>query len=644
MKKVLTESLSIDEILKKYWGYDDFRPMQREIIEGVMAGRDTLALLPTGGGKSLTYQVPAIAMEGTAIIVTPLIALMKDQVDRLRSLGVSAMAIHSGLSMRQIDVALDNCAYGSVKVLYIAPERLVSDLFLIRLSRMKLSLIAVDEAHCISQWGYDFRPSYLKIGEIRDRFPEIPILALTASATEYVCEDIMKNLHFKEPNVLKGDFSRPNLVYALRKANDKSGLLMEILNSVEGSAIIYTRTRQGCEDLSKLLKESGYAATYYHGGLPYGERSIRQDEWLTGEVRVMVATNAFGMGIDKPDVRIVVHYTMCDCIESYYQEAGRAGRDGRRSYAVLLLGERDAARVQTAIERSFPTLEVIKEIYNKICSSLYVVYGEGEGCSFPFEVKRFCTAERIQFETFSKTIKLLQMNGYLTLTEEMKLPSRVIFLVTRDELYRVRINNPEVDALLRVMLRLYDGIFTDFRAIDEIKIARMSGYTLAKVKELLAVLWRLRVIKYVPANKSSLINLMRARVPVSDLFISPESYKFRKELYETRLGSMIAYTQNSNQCRSQMMIEYFGIKGEQECGVCDVCVEKRGGKKRNTMDQVELHLTILTMVKARPYLLKELSAELNIDREFLLPEIDLLNSQGCITIDFGGFISFVKRD
>ncbi len=375
------------EALQKYWGYDSFRENQREIIDSIIAGRDTLALLPTGGGKSLTFQIPALAMEGVCIVVTPLIALMKDQVDRLKELKIPAVAIHSGLSMQQIDKAMDNCIYGDYKIMYVAPERITSVLFRHNLSLIKVSFIAVDEAHCISQWGYDFRPSYLKIGKIREEIENIPILAVTASATKIVRDDINRHLRLNNCNTIQGDFSRKNLSYVVRTTEDKTGQLLRILNHVEGSTIIYVRTRRGCEKWTKFLQDNGHSAIFYHGGLPNMERSLRQDEWVTGEYRIIVATNAFGMGIDKPDVRLVVHLYPCDSIEAYYQEAGRAGRDGKRSYAVLLTSAEDNQILAKCIENEFPDIESVKTLYDKICASLFVAYGEGENNTYNFSIR-----------------------------------------------------------------------------------------------------------------------------------------------------------------------------------------------------------------------------------------------------------------
>ena len=450
--------------LKRYWGYDSFRPVQEEIIRSVCQGRDTLALMPTGGGKSLTYQVPTMLREGLCIVVTPLIALMKDQVDRLRRLGINAAAIHSGLSMRQIDIVLDNCVYGDVKFLYVAPER--------------------------------------RIAELRERLPEVPVLALTASATPAVARDIMRQLRFAEPHVLRSSFARPNLSYAVRHDEDKNEQLLRVVRNVAGSGIVYVRTRDGCEQLTEFLRDAGVAATCYHGGLANAERSIRQEEWLAGRTRIMVATNAFGMGIDKADVRFVVHYSMPDSLESYYQEAGRAGRDGKRAYAVLLVAPDDAERVQRRFDLQFPPLDEIRDIYEKVCSYLQIGIGEGAGASFLFNIHDFCTREHLYVGTVQSALKLLQQNGYLTLTDAMENPARLMFCVSRDDLYRLRIRRDDLDHFIRTILRLYNGVFTEFRPIDECELATWSGYKVERVKELLKTLWQLRVIRYIPSCRA----------------------------------------------------------------------------------------------------------------------------------------------
>ena len=550
----------IYDVLKRYWGFTEFRPVQERIIRSVMDGRDTLALMPTGGGKSLTYQIPGLAQEGLCIVVTPLIALMKDQVDRLRARHIPAVAIHSGLSPRAIDIALDNCVYGDVKFLYVAPERLATEAFRLRVVRMNVSLVAVDEAHCISQWGYDFRPSYLRIAELREKLPGVPVLALTASATKLVAEDIMRHLRFGEPHILRSSFARPNLSYSVRHTDDKNGQLLRLVRNVPGSGIVYVRTREGTEQVADMLRREGITAAAYHGGMGHAERSLRQEEWVSGRTRVMVATNAFGMGIDKPDVRFVAHYSMCDSLESYYQEAGRAGRDGMRSYALL---------------------EKIKDIYERVCSYLQVGIGDAAQASFLFNIHDFCAREHLYSGTVVSALKLLQQNGYMTLTDAQENPARIMFCVSRDDLYKLRVQRDELDHFIRTLLRLYNGVFTEFRQIDEGEIATWSGYTVQRVKELLKRLWQLRVIRYVPSNRSPILFMDEERLPRADLYIAPETYKRRQELMRERFEHMLAYAANETRCRSAVLEGYFGEGAPAACGVCDICLaHKRAGKRQ----------------------------------------------------------------
>ncbi len=578
----------LHEVLKQWWGFDSFRHVQLRVIEDVLDGRDTLVLMPTGGGKSLTYQVPTMYGDGLCIVVTPLIALMKDQVDRLRQQGIAATAIHSGLTPRQIDIALDNCVYGDVRFLYVAPERLSSEAFRLRVQRMKVTLLAVDEAHCISQWGYDFRPSYLRIAEIRSMLPDVPVLALTASATEMVANDIMHNLNFAEPHIVRSSFARKNLSYAVRHTDDKNGQLMRVVRNVEGSGIVYVRTREATEQVAEFLNSQGIGATAYHGGLPHTERTLRQEEWLSGKVRIMVATNAFGMGIDKANVRFVVHYTMCDSLESYYQEAGRAGRDGMRSYALLLVASDDHKRIQQRFDAEFPPLESVKMIYEHICDFCQIGIGEGRESSFLFNIHDFCAHNHLYRGTVESAIKLLNMNGYLTLTDAMDNPARIMFCVSRDDLYRLRVNRSELDHFLRVILRLYDGVFTEFRTIDEAHIASISGYNIDRVRELFRQLWQLRVIRYIPANTSPIIYFDEERLPVNDLYISPETYLYRKQLTEERFSGMLAYAGNDEICRGKMLQEYFGDQQSNECEICDICLAKRRQASQNDNKEREL--------------------------------------------------------
>ena len=637
----MTAHTDIHAILRKYWGYTEFRSVQEAVIRSVLAGRDTLALMPTGGGKSLTYQVPALACEGLCIVVTPLIALMKDQVDRLRKLQIAAVALHAGLSPRQIDIALDNCLYGDVKFLYVAPERLATEMFRLRVARMKVSLIAVDEAHCISQWGYDFRPAYLRIAELRQVLPGVPVLALTASATQRVAEDIQQQLRFAEPRLIRGDFRRANLSYSVRHTDDKNEQLMRLLQHVPGSGIVYMRTREGTEQLTAALCDAGIAAAAYHGGLGHAERSLRQEEWLRGRTRVMVATNAFGMGIDKPDVRFVVHYSMCDSLESYYQEAGRAGRDGRRAYALLLVASDDAERIERRFRQEFPPLDQVKEIYEEVCSYLQVGIGDGLGASMLFNVYDFCARTHRYAGTVLSALKLLQQNGYLTLTDVQDNPARLMFCVSRDDLYKLRVMRREVDHILRVILRLYDGVFSDYKAIDEREIATVSGYSIDRVRELLKQLWQLHVIRYIPSNHSPILYFDEERLPTADIYIAPETYLRRRELAEERFSNMAAYAENETVCRSRMLQEYFGDREDTDCGVCDICLARRRAAKATSaagsaVTARDLETRILDMLADEPRTIRELVNEFRSDDDKVVEAARKLLDEGKISTVEGG--------
>ncbi len=630
---------TIKEILRKYWGYSEFRPAQEQIICSVMAGRDTLALMPTGGGKSLTYQVPTMARKGVCIVVTPLIALMKDQVDRLRKLGISAVAIHSGMSYSKIDITLDNCVYGDVKFLYIAPERLATETFRLRVQRMNISLLAVDEAHCISQWGYDFRPSYLRIAEVRKMLPEVPVLALTASATDMVTKDIMKHLSFKEEHIIRSSFARPNLSYAVRHTDDKNEQLLRIVNNVTGSGIVYMHSREGCEQVTAFLQENGISASYYHAGLPHAEREIRQEEWTSGKTRIVVATNAFGMGIDKADVRFVVHYTMSDSLESYYQEAGRAGRDGKRSYAVMLVASNDSSRISKHFSDEFPPLEQIKLIYEKVCDYVQVAVGDGLYASYIFNIHDFCRREHIHISRVRAALKLLQQNNYLTLTEEVDNPARIIFTVGRDDLYKIRISRDELDSIIRVILRLYDGVFTEFRSIDEKQIAAISGYTIDKVRELLKRMWQMRIIRYIPANTTPILFFNEERLPTNDLYISPESYTHRLKLTQERFDNVLRYISNEQSCRSVMMQNYFGDTDTTVCGVCDICINK---KKEINNQTNSLEDKVLTLIREQRLTSRELCRLIKHDPQEIASAVEKLKAEDKIYADRGGKLIIIE--
>ena len=620
----------IYDVLKRYWGFTEFRPVQERIIRSVLDGHDTLALMPTGGGKSLTYQIPGLAREGIVVVVTPLIALMKDQVDRLRARKIRAAAIHSGMSPRQIDIALDNCVYGDVKFLYVAPERLATEAFRLRVVRMNVSLVAVDEAHCISQWGYDFRPSYLRIAELREKLPGVPVLALTASATKLVAEDIMRHLKFPEPHILRSSFARPNLSYSVRRTDDKNGQLLRLVRNVPGTGIVYVRTREGTEQVADMLRRQGVTAAAYHGGMGHAERSLRQEEWLSGKTRVMVATNAFGMGIDKADVRFVVHYAMCDSLESYYQEAGRAGRDGRRSYAVLLISSDDAERIAKRFEADYPPLEKIRSIYEKICSYLQIAIGDGAQSSFLFNLRDFCTREHLYTGLVQNALKILSQNGYMTLLDEAANPARILFCVSRDDLYRLRVIRDDLDHIIRVLLRLYEGVFTDFRPIDETEIATWSGYTPEKVHDLLKRLWQLRVIRYIPSNRSPLLYMDEERLPTADLYISPESYQQRRKQTRERFERMLAYATAETGCRSSFLEAYFGVPEPRECGICDLCLARKRAARAPQAEASKK--TVLELLRNDALDPREIVAALRSDPAQIAELLRKLSGEGKISI------------
>ena len=618
------------ETLKKYWHYDSFRPMQQEAMEAVLEGRDTLVLMPTGGGKSIIYQLPTLVSEGLCIVVTPLIALMKDQVDRLRRMDIPAVAIHSGLSSRQIDIALDNCVYGDVKFLYVAPERLSSEMFRLRVDRMNVSLLAVDEAHCISQWGYDFRPAYLKIKELRRLIPDTPVLALTASATPQVAKDIMAQLEFAEPNILQTSFLRPNLSYSVRETDDKEGQLLRIINNVPGCGIVYVRMRNTAERVANFLIEQGYSASFYHGGLPNAERALRQDEWVSGKTRIMVATNAFGMGIDKRDVRFVVHYTMSDSLESYYQEAGRAGRDGERSYAVILMASDDNNRIIDLFEKEFPDIDLIRSVYHELCSYLGVAIGDGKEASFVFNIYEFCRHIKLPLVTVHNIIKLLQLNGYLTLVEDCEHPARVMFMVTRDELYQVKMQSEKEEEILRTMLRLYTGIFSEFRPIDEMEIASQSKHSHTDVHDLLKRLWRANVIRYIPTNHDPLIFLDEERLPARDIYIAPATYSRRKSLMLERFNHLLHYANEESECRSRIIEQYFCDRMSEPCGICDNCLARKR-KEKSTSANYEQQ--ILSLLATEPMSIKELVAHIVGNEQSIIEAVRQLTEKGTISAE-----------
>ncbi len=639
----MQQGINIVETLSKWWGYKEFRPGQSEVIERVLAGKDTLALMPTGAGKSLLYQVPTMASEGLCVVVTPLVALMKDQVDNLQKRGIKAVALHSGMTRRSIDIALDNCVYGDVKFLYIAPERIHNEMLVARLRKMKVCLLAIDEAHCISQWGYDFRPSYLEVGYLRRIVPDVPILALTASATEAVARDIMRLLQFADGEIIRSSYARPNVSFVVRRCDDKREQLCRVLSNVEGSAIVYVRTRERCVKVCEWLTEEGFSAQFYHAGLPHEERAIRQDEWQMGKKRVMVATNAFGMGIDKSDVRAVVHYDMCSSLEAYYQEAGRAGRDGKRSFAVLLVEPNEEQSTTLRVENDFPPLPVIKSIYSKICAQLMIGYGEGAGIGREFNPYEFAHKEGITVDMLHNVVKILAQNGYLSLSDERENSARLMFCVSREELYDYRIRRGEMEGVLLAIMRLYEGVFTEFRPIDVQEIALYSGYGVERVREELKHLWRQHIIRYVPSSYSPIVNLLTDRVREEDLYIAPESYLIRKQYAVERAEAMMNYALLEDGCRSRYIQEYFGESGADDCGGCDLCLARRKRRGKEPEAPAVTPEQVLEKIAEREGISpRDLAREFSAEPESITRAVEILFEGEKIYTDKGGILR-IKR-
>ena len=556
-------------LLRKYWGYTSFRSIQREIIDSIAAGKDTLGLMPTGGGKSITFQVPALAMEGTCIVVTPLIALMKDQVGRLRQLGIKATAVYSGMKHDKIIAALENCILGDYKFLYLSPERLNSELFLTKLRHMKVSFVCVDEAHCISQWGYDFRPSYLALGNLRKELPGKPFLALTATATPEVIDDIQDKLGFRQKNVFRMSFARPNLHYSLhRTVTDESGL-DHILNLYPGCAIIYTNRRQKAEEISAMLGMKGYSVTFFHAGLPDLEKDFRQRDWQEGRIRIMVATNAFGMGIDKPDVRLVVHLDPPDSLERYYQEAGRAGRDGQASHAVLFCNGKEITALQRQLQRTFPPKEKIQKLYDHICYFLQIAEGDGYERTREFKVQEFCTNFHHSFSEVHPMLSLLELSGYLRFTDEEETTSRLYITATRSQLYNTI--HGDTEKIFNYLLRKHTGIFQEFVYIDEEDISIATGMPAKEIYERLVALAQCHIVRYIPRKSIPYLTLTRPRVEGKNVFIPPHAYEERHDRFKKRIDSVIDYITDTSNCRTALLLQYFGEKTRERCKNCDNC-------------------------------------------------------------------------
>lgn len=564
------------DILRKYWGYEDFRGIQREIIESIGSGRDTLGLMPTGGGKSITFQVPALAQEGVCLVITPLIALMKDQVSHLRQRGIRTAAIHSDMTHSAILQALDNCVYGGTQILYVSPERLHSELFQAKFRHMKVSFITVDEAHCISQWGYDFRPSYLHIAEIRQLKPEIPVLALTATATKEVVEDIQEQLRFKEKNVFRMSFERKNLAYVVRKATDKPSELRHILNSVNGSAIVYARSRKRTKETAEWLVSQGISATYYHAGLDVDVKDRHQQAWVNDEKRVMVATNAFGMGIDKPDVRLVIHIDSPDSLEAYFQEAGRAGRDGKKAYAVLLYDSSDARKLSKRVAQTYPEKEYIRDVYEHLAYFFQVGTGTGRGRTFEFSIDKFCVTYKYFPVLVNSALQILERSGYIHYEADPDNSARILFLLERNDLYFLENTTKETEAVITALLRLYGGLFTDYVYIDEGFVANEAGLTQPQVYMVLKELSKRHIVDFIPRRRIPYITYTREREDGDRVIIPQSVYEERRTQYIKRIQAMLDYANNDHVCRSRQLLDYFGEECWQDCRQCDVCVTHQG--------------------------------------------------------------------
>jgi ATP-dependent DNA helicase RecQ len=561
-------------ILKQYWGYDQFRALQGDIIRSIAAGKDTLGLMPTGGGKSLTFQVPTMAMDGICVVVTPLIALMKDQVENLKMRGIAAAAIFSGMTHNEILMTLDNAVFEAYKFLYVSPERLATPIFMEKIKQAKVCMIAVDESHCISQWGYDFRPSYLRIADIRELLPDVPVLALTATATPEVVKDIQQQLHFREPNVFQKSFNRSNLAYVVRTVENKDENLLKILNSVPGTSVVYVRNRKRTKEISDFLNVNGISAENFHAGLKNETKDAKQSRWKQGETRVIVSTNAFGMGIDKAEVRTVVHMDLPDSLEAYFQEAGRAGRDEQKAYAVLLYNQGDAVKMRKRVSDNFPGKEMVVKVYEALGNYFQVGVGSGLDAVFAFDIGDFCTKFKLPILTTFSSLKLLQQAGYIELTDEQDSSSRVLFTVGKDDLYKLK-HNADQERLIHILLRSYTGLFTDLASISEETLAKRLEWTRDKVYEQLVGLAKERVIQYIPRKKTPFLTYVREREATDRVILTKEAYDDRQERYISRVKSVLDYAQEENVCRSQILLSYFGEKDTNPCGKCDICLKNR---------------------------------------------------------------------
>jgi ATP-dependent DNA helicase RecQ len=629
------------DVLRQYWGYSAFRPLQQDIIESALAGRDTLALLPTGGGKSICFQVPAMCREGICIVISPLIALMKDQVENLKKRGIAAVAVYSGMSRRELDILFENACQGAYKFLYISPERLKTDLAIQRIQRMKVNFLAIDEAHCISQWGYDFRPPYLQIAELRPILPNVPIIALTATATSVVVEDIQERLEFREKNVFQQSFGRPNVSYSVLYETRKYDKMLDILRRVPGTGIVYVRSRGDTKKIANLLITNGLSADFYHAGLTQEERSKRQEAWIKGSTRTIVCTNAFGMGIDKPDVRVVVHLSMPDNIEAYFQEAGRAGRDGQKSYAVMLWDDSDADRLRTLHEAAFPPLTEIRRVYQAIGSYTQVAIGSGVGAHFDFDLQDFCHKFKMEQHTVHTVLRLLEQEGWVALSDASIMPARLHIHSTREVLYDYQIRNKEADRITKVMLRLYQGIQHDFVDVSEALIAQIGKMPYDVVKKALQAADAEGVLMYQPRSEHPQLVFTQERVAAENLTIDLEKYNFRRDSAKKRVESAIQYAEQ-RRCRSQLLLAYFGETKSERCGICDVCTGRNATESAVNADVMESYERKIREVLRTPLTLDELmSAFMPKRHETVTLVLQELMTEGIVQENEDGQLYFV---
>ena len=613
------------EVLKEYWGYDSFRPKQEEIVAAVLQDRDVLAILPTGGGKSICFQVPAMMKEGIAIVVTPLIALMKDQVQNLNDRGIKALCVNAGMGRREVDLTLNNAAYGDFKFLYVSPERLGTSLFQSYVREMKISYIVVDESHCISQWGYDFRPDYLDIGKLRE-LVDAPVIALTATATPTVAQDIMERLGFEEKCLIKSGFERPNLSYIVRRCEDKLGQLMNICANVAGTGIVYVRSRRKTEELAAYLAANGISSSFYHAGLGQDSRADRQQKWKSGQIRVMVCTNAFGMGIDKPDVRFVVHFDIPDSPEAYFQEAGRGGRDGKRSYAVLLWNDTDIRRMRQIETVSFPSLEFTEDIYHKVHAYFDIPYDNGEGRQLKFDIEEFCRHFKLQRQTAYYAVKYIERTGHWTLSEDVDISTKIQILTGRNDLYDLDFEESAMPLLLETLMRKYTGIFSYAVPIDEDYMASCVRVTVPQLRQLLYKLSLEHVIRYIPNDHATVLFLHHERLRPKNLNLDPERYRFLKDSAHVRTQKMMDYVMEDEVCRSAYLLDYFGQEDSADCGTCDICRSAGAARSMTAASEMEKEL--------RSFIVDEMKGKYSVDD---------VSRRFCIATNSADYISLLRR-